>query len=256
MKQLLTIILIFQAFVVFGQDEEKIMLQGKVTNGTDVEGMHILNTSSRFNSVTDAYGNFAITVRKGDTLIVSSVVYIPESIEITEEIFERQLLIVTMTQQINELDEVMLGPDLTGNLKTDIEKIEVKDKLTYEDVGLPGYKGKMEERIIPVYMAITPVSVDLEAIYKHLSGYYRKLRIRRKWDAQNVAVARMIDHYGTEFYTAAYGIPDNRLYDFLLFCVETTSVQRNFSDANYTAVLEVFEKQAPVYLSRMEGKKE
>ena len=256
MKRLLFISLWLTVCSITAQEAEKIVLQGKITNATDVEGIHILNTSSRYNSVTDEYGNFAITVARGDTLIISSVVYIPETIEVTDEIFDRGLLIVTMTQQINELDEVMLGTELTGNLKTDIEKIKVEDQINFDDVGIPGFKGEAKERFVPVYMAVIPTRVDLEAIYKHLSGYYKKLKIRREWDGQNIAVSRMINHYGTEFFHEAYNIPDNRLYDFLLFCIETSTVQSDFKNGNFANVLSVYEEKSKIYLDRFEEKGE
>lgn len=239
------------------QAQKKIILQGKITNEKEVEGIHILNTSSRYNSITDAYGNFAITVKQMDTLIFSSVNYMPQSEIITAEVFEKELLIVTLTELINELDEVILGPDLSGNLKSDVEKIPVKDQLNFDDVGLPGFKGKPEERIPNlVGEVITPLSVNLEGLYNYISGYYRKLRIQRKWDAENIAVARILNHFTSQFFAEAYQLPEDRLYDFLLFCIETTEIRQSFHAARYDEVLSVFEAQSVTYLQRMSEEKE
>ncbi len=127
MKKQYLFIILFLPALVLSQKADKIVLQGKITNEKDVEGIHIMNTSSRYNSVTDEYGNFAITVKINDTLVFSSVHYAPERVEVTSEIIEKGLLIITLTELINELDEVFLGPNLTGILKADIEKIPVKD---------------------------------------------------------------------------------------------------------------------------------
>jgi len=91
----------------------------------------------------------------------------------------------------------------------------------------------------------------VEAMYKHLSGYYRKLRLQRKWDTQNVTVAKIIELYGPVFFNEAFNIPENRVYDFLLFCIETSSVQSAFTSENYAEVLAVFEAKSPVYLERI-----
>ena len=233
------------------------ILQGKITNDKDVEGIHILNTSSRYNSVTDAYGNFAITVRENDTLIFSSVHYTPQREIVNSEIFEKGLLIVTLTELVNELDEVILGPDLSGNLKTDIEKIPVKDKIEFDDVGLPGFKGKPEEKIPPLIGGvITPLSVNLEGLYNHLSGYYKKLRIQRKWDAENIAVAGMLNFYSADFLHESFGLPENKLYDFFLFCIETSDIQSRFYSEDYGVVLEIIEDRAKVYVQRIQSEKE
>lgn len=257
MKHWVIIYFLLIPAAILSQTDEKIVLQGKITNTKDVEGIHIMNTSSRFNSVTDAYGNFAITVRVNDTLIFSSIHYAPEKIGIDEATFESGLLIVTLTELINELDEVLLGPDLTGNLKTDIEKIPVKDQINFDDVGIPGFKGTPEEKIPRMIgQVITPLSVNIEGLYKHLSGYYRKLRLQRKWEAENVAVARMLQLYPPKFFHDAFSIPEQRAYDFLLFCVETTQLSREFSKENYAVVLEIFESKAAIYAERLKEKKE
>ncbi len=254
MKQLYLLIVLLTFTHAFSQ--ESIVLQGKVTNEKDVEGIHILNTSSRYNSVTDLYGNFAITVKRADTLVFSSVHYAPKKVAVTPEIFEKSLVVVTLEPLINELDEVMLGPNLTGDLKTDIEKIPVEDPKNFKDFGLPGFEGVPEERIVPLASAITITRVDIEAIYKHLSGYYRKLRLRRKWDAENVIVANLLIDYPSGFLQESFAIPESRSYDFILFCVESTSIAQHYRTRNYAEVISIFSTQSKVYLQRMESKEE
>ncbi len=254
MKKFLVFVLVLPSLVIA---QEKILLQGKVTNIKDVEGIHIMNTSSRYNSVTDQYGNFAITVKQNDTLIFSSVQYMPKKVWIDREIFEKELLIITLTEMVNELDEVILGPDLSGNLKMDIEKIPVKDQINFDDVGIPGFKGTPEEKIPPMIGGVIgPLSVNVEALYNHLSGYYRKLRLRRKWDAQNFAVAGLMQKYPPIFFEEAYHIPRNRVYDFLLFCIETTTLQSDFKNENYAATLRIFEQESEIYVLRLAEKEE
>lgn len=249
-------LIIFIIFPLSVCAQEKILLQGKITNKKDVEGIHILNRSSRYNSVTDLNGNFSITVEEKDSLVFSSVHYSPLEVAITAEIIERGLLIVTLKELVNELDEVVLGPDLSGNLKADVEKIEVKDPINFQDLGIPGFTGTPQEKIVPVTTAFFPTSVNIEAVYKHLSGYYRKLRLRRKWDAENKAVATLIDYYSYRFFSEAYNIPGDRLYDFMLFCVETTQIEQDFYAGRFEGVLRTFQEKSKVYLSRMNKKEE
>jgi hypothetical protein len=249
--------LLLSLFIVCGlQAQDKIILQGKVTNEKDVEGIHILNTSSRFNSVTDLYGNFAITVKQGDTLRFSSVHYALKDKVVTPEIFEKSLMIVTLEPLINELDEVVIGPNLTGYLGTDIKDIEVEDPKNFKDYGLPGFEGVPQERIVPIGQAIGLTSVNIEALYNHISGYYRKLRLRRKWEGEDTAVARLLFTYNSKFLNDSYGIPENRSYDFMLFCVETTQVSRLYASKNYLEVLTLLESQSKVYVDRMNSKEE
>lgn len=53
-------------------------IQGAISNKTDVEGIHVMNLTSRYNTVTGVHGNFSIAVKEQDTLLFSSVSYVPK----------------------------------------------------------------------------------------------------------------------------------------------------------------------------------
>jgi len=247
-KPLLFGVLLLFCATCFGQD---IGLKGKITNSSEVEGIHILNTSSHFNAITNETGHFSIRVRLHDTLLISSVRYVVDKLIISEEIFQNKTVAITLNTMVNELDEVVLGPNLSGNLATDLKNIKTEPSINFDDVGIPGFQGKPEEKIVPVAVAFFPTNINLEAAYKYLSGYYKKLKIQRKWEKQNNTVARIINHYSPSFFEEAYAIPKNRLYDFLLFCIETTEVQDDFIKENYISVLSVFEAKSAEYVVRL-----
>lgn len=252
-------ILTFLAFLLlslkgYGQRKE---IQGKLSNTKDIEGVHVLNKTSRYNAVTDQNGVFHINVRKQDTLLFSSINYKTKSVIISEEIYNKEYVVITLEELINELDEVVIGPNLTGNLSTDIKNIKTEDPINFDDVGIPGFKGKPEEKIVPMVPGLGLLTVvDLEAFYKHLSGYYKKLRLQRKWESENYTVAQVINLYGFSFFEEAYQIPDDRLYDFLLFCIETSTLEEDFKNQNFTALLNIFTKNSETYRIRLSEKKE
>ncbi|QIE60465.1 carboxypeptidase-like regulatory domain-containing protein [Rasiella rasia] len=232
---------------------QEVSLQGKITNLEDIEGIHVLNTTSRYNAVTDAFGNFSITAKPLDTLLFSSVHYLPKKVEISEEIQERGIIVITLEKLINELDEVFLGSKLTGDLDQDIKNINVKKTINFKDVGIPGFEGEPEEKIPTVIgQTIGPTHINIDALYKHISGYYKKLRIQRKWEAENQTVASILYKYDETFFERAYGIPKDRTYDFLLFCIETSTLQADFRKQGHARVLGIFKKQAAVYLERID----
>ena len=235
----------------FSQREQ---LQGTITNKIDVEGIHVMNISSRYNTVTGAHGNFSIAVKEKDTLLFSSVNYVPKKIAISSEIIEKGILILALDELINELDEVYLGPNLTGNLETDLKNIKTEKPIDFDDVGIPGFKGEPEEKIPDlVGQVITPLSVDVEGLYKYISGYYKKLKIKRKWEAENNTVATIINFYTPAFFEEAYQIPENRLYDFMLFCIETSEIQSHFKKENFVQVIFIFEEKGKEYAERLKA---
>lgn len=233
----------------FAQQKE---IAGQVTNGKQVEGIHIINKTSRYNSITDQEGNFIIKAKPRDTLIISSISYRSKLEIVTKAVYEGARLTILLDELVNELDEVVVGNTLTGNLATDLNSIKTEKIINFDDVGIPGFKGKPEEKIVPVFTGIgTLTSVDIESLYKHLSGYYRKLRLQRKWDNQNEVVIAIMNFYSPRFFEEAYQIPEDRLYDFLLFCVETSSMQKDFTRENFMGVLTTFSENSKVYLQRL-----
>lgn len=226
-------------------------LQGKITNEADIEGIHVLNLASRFNTITDENGHFSINVKLRDTLLFSSIKYMPEKVVVTEAIFEKGIITVKLSELVNELDEVFLKPNLSGNIGADLKKIKTEKPINFDDVGIPGFKGEPKEKIVPLYFAVTPLSVNLEALYKHISGYYKDLKTRRKWEYENNAVAKMLNYYTLSFFTTTFGIPENRVYDFLLFSTETTSIENEFKNEHYGSVLLILEEKAKIYTKRI-----
>ena len=226
-------------------------LHGKITNNTDVEGIHILNTSSRYNAITDQNGNFSILVKPLDTLLFSSIKYMPEKVVVTEAIFEKGVITVQLAELVNELDEVLIGPNLSGNLSTDLRNIKTEKPINFDDVGIPGFKGEHQEKIVPLGYAVIPLSVNIEALYKHISGYYTKLRTRRKWENENRQVAHILHFYSPSFFRDTYAIPENKVYDFMLFCMETTELKTEYKNENYATVLQIFKEKAKEYTARL-----
>ena len=72
---------------------------------------------------------------------------------------------------------MFLGNTLSGDLLKDVGSINTNEDFNFDDVGIPGFKGKPQEKIPNlVGQVITPLSVDLEALYKHITGYYKTLK--------------------------------------------------------------------------------
>ena len=253
-KNLIFIFCVFLSAIVFGQERD---ILGKITNEKDVEGIHILNRTSKINTITDRNGSFSIYAVINDTLFISSLHYMPEKLVVTKTIYEDRIIAIKLRELVNELKEVFIGHSLTGNLSLDAQNIDIKKQINFDDVGIPGFKGVPMEKIAPTFAGVGLLNtVDIEAMYKHLSGYYKTLRTQRKWEAENNVVAKIIDFYTIDFFEEAYAVPESRLYDFLLFCVETTSLEIDFKRDEFGRVLEIFRMKSKDYVKRLSEKKE
>ena len=212
-----------------------------------------MNQTSRRNSITNAEGDFIIQASKLDTLLISSIKYMPELVVVSEEFYNAGVIVIELKDLVNELDEVIVGHQLTGNMSVDVKNIKTEDAINFDDVGIPGFKGEPEEKIPALIgQVITPLSVNIEGLYKYMSGYYKTLRTQRKWQKENNTIARILTIYPSNFFEESYQIPEDRVYDFLLFCIESNSLQRDFNSENYVGVLGIFESLGKEYVSRLE----
>ena len=230
---------------------QQIDLEGKVTNAFDIEGIHILNKTSKYNTVTNEFGEFVIRIQVQDTIIFSSIKYQIKELIITEDIYHKKKININLNELVNELDEDLIGNTLTGDLFTDLKNIKVEETFNFDNVGIPGFKGEPEEKIVPLAAAAFPLNVNIEALYKHIGGYYKKLKIQRKWTNENLTVVEIMDYYGFNFFEDAYRIPNNKLYDFLLFCIETTTLNSDYNRQNFAGVLQIFNEKSKIYVPRI-----
>ncbi len=252
-NRFLFVFFLFFVSVIYAQHHT---LKGKITNNVDVEGIHIINKTSRFNTVSNKLGEFEIQVSINDTIMFSSLHFMLEEIVVTEKIVTEEYLEIMLEEMVNQLDEVFIGNSLTGNIANDLKNIKVEETFNFDDVGIPGFKGIPKEKIIPIAAAAFPTNVNIEALYKHMSGYYKKLKKKRKWTSENTTIARIINFYGFDFFKEAYKIPDNKGYVFLLFCIETSSLQQDFNRDNLSGVLDIFNVKSKEYIARLVIKKE
>ena len=250
-KNTCLLIAFISCFFYFGK-AQTILLEGHVTNPDDVENIHVLNKTSRYNAITNQEGKFSIEVNRYDTLVFSGIKYFPKKVVVSDSYYAQKHLSVALVVLLNELDEVVLGNTLSGDLLKDVENIKTEEVFNFDDVGIPGFKGEPEEKIPDLLgQTITPLSVDLESLYKHMTGYYKKLKMVRHWLAQDITVAEILHIYRPSFFMEAYGIPENRTYDFVLHCVETTQIEKELEIKNHIGILSVFDAKAPEYLSEV-----
>ncbi len=248
MKYSIRIILLLSFFWASAQEIQIKELKGTISHDSlNVSGVHIINKTSGATTISDADGDFSVLIKIQDTLLFSAVQFKPHVIIVNNKIMQQDKITVYLEQRVNELAEVVIKPhDLSGNPAADMKNSNVKEPINFDDVGIPGFKGKREEKIVPIVPGIgTLTTVDIEAWYKHLSGYYKKLRLRRKWDKQNQAVVDLIEFYGVRFFMETYELTQEGVYEFVLACVEDEEedVIENLKNGNHSLLLDTFARK-------------
>ena len=229
------------------------ILKGEIVNDSvSISGIHIINKTSGSKTITDINGVFEIGVKKQDTIIISSVQIKPRVIVMENEMLNQTYIKIYVDQFINELSNVVVRSNsLSGNILNDMANSNVKVPINFDDVGIPGFKGIREEKIekiVPFY-GLPVMAINIEALYKNLSGYYKRLKKRRVWDKQNITTVDVIEFYGVSFFTRSYNLTQDEVYEFVLGAIENSSIQNDFKLSNHGLVLQSFDK---FYKSRNE----
>ena len=221
------------------------LLQGKLAHeNLSLSGIHVVNTSRANAVISNANGFFEISVQVGERLQFSGIQFKFKELIVSQSVFDSEIITVYLEAFVNELDEVVVKPhDLSGNLSSDIASANILRPLNFYDVGIPGFKGQREERIPSIQemaLSLALVQVDVEAVYKYVSGYYRKLKLKRKQDQEFKTMLKIIEFYGLYFFAENYNLEPEQVYDFILGCNENTTLILLFNQNRHQEVVQTF----------------
>ena len=217
-----------------------------------ISDIHVINTSRGNAEVTDINGLFEISVSIGEKLVFSSIQYEKYELIITENIFSSKEITIYLKGFVNELDEVIVtNNSLTGNLKYDLLESGLEERKNFDDFGIPGFKGERKEKIQNTTQLLlglgSSMQIDVEALYKHISGYYKKLKKRRSLDSKFLSIFSIIKFYGLIFFIENYNIDNEQVYDFILGCSENSEIIYYFNQDLHQKVIQELDTYAKIY---------
>ncbi|HIB36463.1 carboxypeptidase-like regulatory domain-containing protein [Mesonia sp.] len=129
-KLLLFLPLVMIAFIAEAQIDARTLVKGKINVdvNSSAEDINVYNVETTKGTITNEYGEFLISVKKGDKLFFSGIQYQDFNVIIDENVVNSGKLNITINEAVNELDEVTVRPyDLSGNVEVDVAKIKTVD---------------------------------------------------------------------------------------------------------------------------------
>ncbi len=239
---------------------QSIEIKGRVESSVDVENIHVINKTAQKFTITNVLGEFTIPVRLNDTLSFSSVQHKPKIIIISSEEIGTKTIAVVLEEQVNELDKVVLGKVLTGNLASDINNFNVikerptplnlneieKSSLRLDNLALEKQSTQDHFKYIlnPDTRFYSPDIVEIaETIFKtDLSLKVKVLNNKTK-----VRPLFLLDIYTKEEISENFNIPIDRVDDFLLFIEEEGFKSSFLEPDNRHVLLEFLMKKSEIF---------
>ncbi len=103
--------LLFFPIICLSQSNGQKLIQGTVysDDSYSIEGVHVLNITSNFNTITDSEGNFKINANLNDEIIFSAIQFKRKKIIINDDLINSISIKVFLEEFVNELDEVIVN---------------------------------------------------------------------------------------------------------------------------------------------------
>lgn len=252
MKVHITIVSLFFTGFLFSQDIQEKIIEGYIRNNENlsIEGIHVINNSNGEATITNSDGKFEIKASLNDEIVISGIQFARKKIILNKELFDSVLLNIFLDEFVNELDEVIVtSSGLSGNVLNDLRNSGISEEYNFDDFGIPGFKGVRKERIftdkeIAKMFFLMPLTggMDIDVLYKAISGYYNLKRKEIKYVSELNLIDRIITFYGKKYFIDEFNIEENEIHDFVSSAVQNYPLKDNFNAGNHSLVLEYLKK--------------
>jgi len=243
---------------------QTVEISGLVIAKDNIEGIHIINKTSQKFTTTNALGVFKIPVKLNDTVVFSSIQYKLHTIIVSKKIIAAKNLVVNLTEKVNELDEVIVGKILTGNLSSDINSSDLERPINFYDFSIPGNTGKpktqSERRLHEadggkyVYIG-TGIGFNLNKMINALSGRTKMLKKRVKLEADKQLMYSIKARLSEDFFSV-YNLDKTLQMEFFYFCSEDENFSKRCKNKSDIDVLEYLKEKHSEYLINLNRKED
>ncbi|WP_370226688.1 hypothetical protein [Mesoflavibacter sp.] len=236
---------ILLAFIVQFSISQTVTIKGQIVADDDLENIHVLNKTSLTNATTDSLGVFKIKAKQNDTIVFSGVQYQVLVKVVSEENIKTKTLRAKLELFTNDLDEVFLTKQLSGDLTKDVSSSTAKADINFYDVGIPGYKGKPltqnenrlneaggNEKMFAIGLG---AAVNFNKFLNTITGRTKMLKERVRLESNDALLARLKNDLIEDFFTQN-PLPEEKKDEFFYYCQEDPNFRSRCTKSNLEAL--------------------
>jgi hypothetical protein len=206
-------------------------IKGQVSsNGTPLEGINIINASTKVMAVSDSYGAFTILVKEGDILNFSAVNYedLRKYIKIQE--FKIGIILVDLTPKSIQLDEVIVNKNsgISAENMGIIPRNQVK--LTPAERKLYAAGDFKAKDLLMILVGGMPFDPILNAINGRTKMLKKELSVEKK----ELLIGKLEPMFEDKYYIETLKIPEDYIKGFQYYCIEDPDFVRSLNEKNKT----------------------
>lgn len=253
MKNILFFIIMSCSIFCNAQVQDRVMIEGKINvpAGDDPEGIAIFNISSNSGTVSTENGEFTIAVGVGDEISFSALQFQDFTVRVDQGIVESGQLTVTISEAITQLPEVVVTPyDLSGNVRVDVNRIEVEDPNLPDDaaseINPADWQFKPDEMTSPEVAAMDNprlrYGLNIANIFRTI---YSELT-EEKAD-QRALDEKIRSLYEDEFFQEYLNIDQENINDFIFFAKDNGLTPQLLQEGNELDLIQFLITQSENY---------
>ena len=208
--------------------EERIKISGMVkSDSLVIEGVHIINLTSKVGTISKSDGTYHLNVMLNDTILFSDIQYENIQVIINESNLFEKYLEIDFQVDINELAEIFVANNMAGKLRLPNAD---KEPLT------------QAERKTNYYKKGGAIS-KLQGL---VSGEARKRRhLQRlseedeRYRANQIKILNIRDYFKDDFFVTTLKIPEEEINNFISHCVKK-GIFSLYAQERYLEILDIF----------------
>ena len=232
-------LLFFITQAIWAQDDGRQWLRGQVLyRGSNVVNENVVNTNTQMATITDDQGRFMIRVKLDDQLVFTAVNYQLEIVKVTEDILQKNRLVVEVNEKVTALDEVVVSPE---NQKKFLEVKNEKFK---------GFEYEIDRTTEVQNIAGTSQNDRIEGRLNFVNIFRAIFQSRNqntgeKVDLKVSDVLRQV--YDDEFFVLDLSLPQEEIDAFLLFCDDKIPSQSLLKKENEFQLIDFLVTQSKAF---------
>ncbi|HLS30139.1 MAG TPA: hypothetical protein VK021_04735 [Flavobacteriaceae bacterium] len=235
-------------------EKERIEIAGKINVSLEDEasGINVFNMTSGDYAFTDDYGRFKIEVSEGDELVFSSIQYQQFSVIITKSVIEKKELNVDLVTTTNVLDEVVVKPGLSGDVRVDVKKLKTQIPDLSTESAMDAMYGYDYEFSADRYTSPDNVAIDKGYLKNGINFAYIIKSIFNIKPHQKKVQPEFMDVqirklYNDEFFKKYLDIEEESINDFVFFMQDRGLDVSKMRSLNDLELINYIIKESKVY---------
>lgn len=246
MKLFRVIILILFFAQGFSQSSALTLLKGKITSQIkELNEVNVTNLRSESVTVTDAYGNFSMFVKVGDSLQFSGLQVLTKKVRIEENDLAKKIYVVSVEAKVIPLENV---------------EIKTYPNINAVSLGILQKPAKVytpAERKLRTATGMYPTanvgtmaggSIGLDPIINAISGRTAMLRKELTIEHKEYLLNKIEILFKEDYFTSNLKIPKEYLRGFWYYAVEDPKLESAINQKNYLMARFIFSDLATKYL--------